>query len=252
MVRQLIRSAIRDCAVCTIGALWPSSRPATTTATTPEAWISSAAMKAANGTTNEIAGVEHRVGDPLAHLARRPRRRRSRRQRRRPRRPGSRRPTCEGLDADRRRGDRRAQRHQGGGVVEQRLALEDRHDPARQPDPAGDRGRGHGVRRRDHGADRERDRPGDAREQRVHDAPTPRVVNTTRPTDSSRIGPPVRVEVDERGPDRRGVEQRRQQPQQHHLGLEVDLGDTRHVRRRDAGRDEQQRRREAQAARPAP
>ena len=49
MVRQLIRSAIRDCAVCRIGALCPSSRPATTTAITPEAWISSAATYAANG-----------------------------------------------------------------------------------------------------------------------------------------------------------------------------------------------------------
>ena len=54
MVRQLIRSAIRDCAVWMIGALCPSRRPATTTATTPDAWISSAAMYAANGTTNDI------------------------------------------------------------------------------------------------------------------------------------------------------------------------------------------------------
>ena len=43
MVRQFIRSAMRDCAVCRIGALWPRSRPAITTAITPEAWISSAA-----------------------------------------------------------------------------------------------------------------------------------------------------------------------------------------------------------------
>ena len=42
MVRQLMRSAIRDCAVWMIGALWPSSRPATTTAMTPEEWSSSA------------------------------------------------------------------------------------------------------------------------------------------------------------------------------------------------------------------
>ena len=49
MLRQFIRSAIRDCAVCRIGALWPSSRPATTTLITPEAWISSAATYAANG-----------------------------------------------------------------------------------------------------------------------------------------------------------------------------------------------------------
>ncbi len=55
MVRQFIRSAIRDCAVCRIGALWPSSRPAITTASTPLAWISSATMYAANGVTNDIA-----------------------------------------------------------------------------------------------------------------------------------------------------------------------------------------------------
>ena len=41
-VRQLRRSAIRDDGVCSSGALWPSARPATTTASTPEAWISSA------------------------------------------------------------------------------------------------------------------------------------------------------------------------------------------------------------------
>ena len=55
MVRQFIRSAMRDWAVWMIGALWPSSSPAMTTATTPEAWNFSARMKAANGTTNEIA-----------------------------------------------------------------------------------------------------------------------------------------------------------------------------------------------------
>ena len=42
-MRQFIRSAMRDWAVWRIGALWPSSSPATTTAITPEAWISSAA-----------------------------------------------------------------------------------------------------------------------------------------------------------------------------------------------------------------
>ena len=54
-VRQVIRSVMRDCAVWMIGALWPSSRPATTTEMTPEAWISSATTNAANGVRNEIA-----------------------------------------------------------------------------------------------------------------------------------------------------------------------------------------------------
>ena len=43
MLDQFIRSAIRDCAVCRMGALCPSSSPATTTAITPLAWNSSAA-----------------------------------------------------------------------------------------------------------------------------------------------------------------------------------------------------------------
>ena len=54
IVRQFSRSAIRDCAVCRIGALWPSSRPATTTAITPEACTCSAATYAANGTTSDM------------------------------------------------------------------------------------------------------------------------------------------------------------------------------------------------------
>ena len=54
-VRQIVRSARRDCAVWMIGALCPSSRPATTTATTPEAWSSSASRYAANGTTIDTA-----------------------------------------------------------------------------------------------------------------------------------------------------------------------------------------------------
>ena len=53
IVRQLMRSAIRDWAVCRIGALWPRSRPATTTATTPEEWSSSATRKHANGITKD-------------------------------------------------------------------------------------------------------------------------------------------------------------------------------------------------------
>ncbi len=53
-MRQFIRSAIRDWAVCRTGALWPSSSPAMTTARTPEPWICSAARYAANGMTREM------------------------------------------------------------------------------------------------------------------------------------------------------------------------------------------------------
>ena len=53
MVRQFSRSAMREPAVCRIGDLWPSSRPATTTASTPDPWISSAATYATNGVTSD-------------------------------------------------------------------------------------------------------------------------------------------------------------------------------------------------------
>ena len=49
MLRQFIRSTIRDWAVCRTCELCPSRRPATTTLITPEALISSATTYAANG-----------------------------------------------------------------------------------------------------------------------------------------------------------------------------------------------------------
>ena len=54
------------------------------------------------------------------------------------------------------RGDRRAQAHDRGRVVDEALALQDRHDPPRHADPAGDRGGRDRVRRGDHGAERQR------------------------------------------------------------------------------------------------
>ena len=45
-VRQLLFSAMRELAVCSLAELCPSSSPQTTTASTPEAWISSAGRKA--------------------------------------------------------------------------------------------------------------------------------------------------------------------------------------------------------------
>ena len=61
-----------------------------------------------------------------------------------------------------RRADRRGQRHLVGGqrgrVVEQALAAEQRHDPARQPEPPADRRRRHRVGRRDDRAEGQRRR----------------------------------------------------------------------------------------------
>ena len=51
MLRQFIRSAMRDCAVWRTGERCPSSSPATTTLSTPEAWtrLFSATTYAAKG-----------------------------------------------------------------------------------------------------------------------------------------------------------------------------------------------------------
>ncbi len=67
---------------------------------------------------------------------------------------------------------------------------------------------------------------------------TPAVVKATSPTDSRRIEPPVGVEVDEARLDRRGVEQWRQQPEQHDFRAQLDVGHERQERADDADRDE--------------
>jgi hypothetical protein len=55
MVAQLVRSNTRDVADWMTGALCPSSRPATTTASTPDASISSAGKYAIHGVSSETA-----------------------------------------------------------------------------------------------------------------------------------------------------------------------------------------------------
>ena len=124
----------------------------------------------------------HLADDDEDHAARPARRRRPR--------PGSRSADVASVatpPAPRRDGG--AQRDQRGRVVEQRLALQDRDDPPRQADPAPDRGRRDGVRRRDDGADRERSAPrsGPAAAQ-CTTTPTPSGREHHQPDRSSRIG----------------------------------------------------------------
>ena len=189
------------------------------------------------------AAVEHRVGHVLAHEPDRRRRTPARRGRRRPQRRRSRRPTdCQPPPPS--PPMRGVQRDQGGRVVEQRLALEDGHDAPRQPDTPADRGRRDGVGRCDHGSDGEAPATSRGRAAaRARALPTPAVVKATRPTESSRIGAPVGVEVDQAGLHGSGVQQRREQPEQHDLGLEQ--------RRpaRTAGRSRSPRPRSGRAAR---
>ena len=141
--------------------------------------------------------------------------------------------------------DRRPQRDQGGGVVEQRLALEDRDDASRQPDPAADRRGRDGVGRRDDRADRERQRPAEVGQQQVDDHGHPGGGEDDQSDRQQQDRSPVGVEVDEGGLHRGGVQQRRQQAEQHHVGLEMDLRHHRQEGARHADDDQQQRRRQA-------
>ena len=242
-MRQLIRSAIRDCAVCRIGALWPSSRPATTTATTPEAWISSAARKQANGITNDSPTSS--TGSVIRRRSQRDDQERA---------DADQHAAAGGdheveADVPRRDADRRgasAVRSATSAVasLKQRLALEDRDDPARQPDACG-RSRSRPPRPAARRPRRARTRSARRRRAaaRAPATPTPDGGEEHQPDRQQQDRAPVGVEVDQRRRDRGRVEQRRQQPEQHHLGLEVDLRHERQERRRDA------RRRPAAAAR---
>ena len=110
-----------------------------------------------------------------------------------------------------------------------------------QPDPAGDRGGGDRVGRRDHRTDRERQRPGDARDHPVHHDADARGGEQHQADRQQQDRPPVGVEVDQRRLQRGGVQQRRQQPEQHDLLPEVHLGDEREEAGADARGDQQQR-----------
>ena len=85
-------------------------------------------------------------------------------------------------------GERHPQADQRRRVVDQALALEDGDHPPRHADPAGHRRRGDGVGGAHHRPERERRRRAATGSSHQVSSPMPRVVNTTRPTESSAIG----------------------------------------------------------------
>ena len=126
--------------------------------------------------------------------------------------------------------------------LSRRLALEDRGDAPGQADPPADGGRRHGVGWCDHGADRERQRPGEVGQQQLGDDRDTGRGEDDQPDGQQQDRPAVGAEVDERRALRGGVQQRRQEPEEHDLLGEVDLRHLWDVRRRDADHDEQERR----------
>ena len=143
------------------------------------------------------------------------------------------------------RDDRRPIGDERGGVVEQGLALDERPDDPRRPDPAEDRGGRERIRRPDDRAQGEGSRPVQPGDDRVG----------RRGHDDDRDDHQADREAAERGqiraqvPDRRlgrgREQQRRQEDEQDQLGLEPDLGHPRHETEEQAAQDEQRRIRDA-------
>ncbi len=186
--------------------------------------------------------VEHRIGDPLADDAH------ERRHEEAERDPAT---CCEkevehdaaGGHGAGQGGDGRSQGHERRGIVEERFALENRHDLSRQADASGDGRGGDRIGRRHHRAQ------GDTRGERdIEKPPGDGSDGNRRADDQSHRKksdrPPVRFHVDERRADRRGVEQRRKEADQHQIGAQVGLGDEREERRRKAHDRQGERRRE--------
>ena len=166
-MRQLVFSAIREAAVCSIGDLCPSNRPVTTTASTPEAWMASAGTNATQGATKD--SVVSRIGSriclrifasttPASNPTATPP-------------PAAKQESPAHLEDGHRSGqgrDRDIERDERGGVVDQALALQDRDDPAGHPGSSGNGAGCDGIRGCDDGTKsqrrRQRDRgnpPGD-------------------------------------------------------------------------------------------
>ena len=131
---------------------------------------------------------------------------------------------------DRGRRDGRVQRDQCGRVVEQRLPLEDRDDAPRKADPAADRGRGHSVRRRDDRTDREGRPPAEVGQERMHQDRDTHGGEGDQADRQQQDRATVRVEVDQARLERCGVQQRREQAEEHHLRLQLHVRDERQVR----------------------
>src|SRR5262249_53838578 len=136
--------------------------------------------------------------------------------------------------------DRGLVEDEGRPVVQEALALEDRDDPVRQPDAAGDLGDREGVGRRDDRAERERRGPREA-EPGVGDDGDAGHRRADEPASEQRDRPQIRAQVAQRGEERRRVEERRQERDEDDVRRQDDRRQARDEAERDAARDEQNR-----------
>ncbi len=131
--------------------------------------------------------------------------------------------------------------HQRRPVVDQSLALDDRDDPARNTEPLGDRGGGQRIGGRDHRAQHERRRPRQPVDGRVRDPGNARGGAQHQAGREQADRALVGTQVAQRREERRRVEQRRQDAEQHHLRRDLDLGHARGKAEREAAQHQQDR-----------
>ena len=130
----------------------------------------------------------------------------------------------QGEGAGRHDRDRRAVGDQRRCVVDQALALEDGHDPARDAEAPEDRRGRHGVRWRDDRAQGERDRGLDAGHEPLQDDTDDDRREQDEPDGEQEDRPRVRLEVADRREERRREQDRRQEQQEDDVRLELDRG----------------------------
>ena len=128
---------------------------------------------------------------------------------------------------------------QRGRVVDQRLALDDRHDAARDAEAPGDRGRGDGVGGGDDRAEHERGGPRHAVDHRVGDHRDAAGGGEHEPDRERADRPDVLPQLPQPGEVRRRVEQRRQEDQQHEVWLELEVRDARDEPEPEPAEDEE-------------
>lgn len=135
------------------------------------------------------------------------------------------------------------------GVVDQRLALEDRHDLARHPEALEDARGGDGIRRGHDRAERERRRPAQTGDERLgHDRDHHRrEQHETHREEADRAH--VRPDVADGGEVAGTKQDRRQEQQEDDVRLQLDCRQTRHEPQQEPAEDQQDRVRNPDPAR---
>ncbi len=114
--------------------------------------------------------------------------------------------------------------HQRRAVVHEALSLDHPREPARNAQPARDRGRRQRIGGRNDGAEREGRGPRQPGNRRVHDHGHGAHRHEHEPDGVQRDRAHVRTQVANRGEVRRVEQQRRQEDEQHDVRVELDLG----------------------------